>query len=360
VSTSFAPGLSRYAAAGGRVTRRPYAPGAGGHKQSLDLIAQKMCEGRLDPAVQQWARQALIAARLDGRDHPTVKELAQCLTEALRATVIYVPDATSAEVVASASATLCLGPGLCMNAGDCDDQVVALGSALLSIGLTVAVVKEDYPTLDAQSHVLLAVRDERGEWLYCDPSTRYPVSAQSMSPLDTVRSWVNPLEGVPVEIVSLGRHPFGAPPPAPTIPGNWTDVPNNVVHAGLRYAVAIVSNPNWTDEDVKAFFAPDWFVELIDQRTELESIRAWIMIGLARRDLQLANTPDVSVSAVLQEQVAPSTGPAPSPGPPPQLPPPPPVNGTSTGTILLFTLGTALAGGVAYGLYERSKKRRRA
>lgn len=356
---SFAPGLSRYAAAGGRVTRSPYAPGAGGHKQSLDMIATKMAEGRLDPVIMQWARQALRAAHMDGRDRPSVQEQAQVLLEAFRQVVIYVPDASSAEVVASARTTLCLGPGLCMNAGDCDDSVVALGAIMLSVGLIVAIVKEDYPSLDAQSHVLLAVRDERGQWLYCDPSTRYPVSAQSMSPLDTVRTWVNPLEGVPVEIVSLGRHPFGAPPPAPTIPGNWTDVPDDVVHAGLRYAVAIVSSPDWTIEDVKAFFTPDWFVELLDQRTELESIRAWIMIGLARHDMQLANTPNVSVSAVLQEQVAPSTGPSPTPTP--QLPPPPPpVNGTSTGTILLFTLGTALAGGVAYGLYERSKKRRRA
>lgn len=342
------------------MTRSPYAPGAGGHKQSLDMIATKMAEGRLDPAIQQWARRALIDAGMDGRDRPSIKDQAQVLLEAFRQVVIYVPDAASAEVVASARATLCLGPGLCMNAGDCDDQVVALGAILLSVGLTVAVVKEDYPSLDAQSHVLLAVRDERGEWMYCDPSTRYPVSAQSMSPLDTERLWVNPLEGVPVEIVSLGRHPFGAPPPAPTIPGNWIDVPDDVVHAGLRYAVAIVSSPDWTDEDVKAFFAPDWFVELVDQRTEFETIRAWIMIGLARHDLQLANTPNVTISAVLQEQIAPATGPSPAPNLPPQLPPPPPVNGTSTGTILLFTLGTALAGGVAWGFYERSKKRRRA
>jgi hypothetical protein len=364
--STFAPGLDRYRQSGGKATRAPYASGAAGHAQSLDLVCEKIREGRLDPAIRSWSIAALRAAGIDGRDHPSVQEQAQALLDALRATVIYVADPTSSELIAGAATTLCLRQGLCLNGSDCDDLVVALGSALLSIGLAVSVVKEDYSG-GLQSHVMLAVRDERGQWLYVDPSTKYPVSAQSMSPLDTRRVWLDPLEDAPVEIVGVGRHPFGAPSPAPSpalIGANWVDVADHSLHAGLRYAAAIVVNPDWADSDVRKALADVIYIEAADRRVDFPSLNAWVVVGLARRSTILSDTKDMAVSAVLLEQPPPVT-PGPVPAPPtnpdpatvPQLPSTP--AGVGIGTVLFGTLGVIAAGGVGFALYEHSKKRRR-
>lgn len=328
------------------------------------MISDKIAEGRLDPDLKAWAIQALRQAGIDGRDRPSVKDQAQALLDLMRRTVIYVPDATQAEVIPSPSATLCLRPGLCLGGEDCDGQVTALGAALLSIGLNVAVVKEDYPSLDAQSHVLLAVQDGN-QWLYVDPSTKYPVSAQSMSPLDTLRTWINPLEGVPVEIVGLGHHPFGAPPPAPSpalIGANWTDVPDRSVKAGLRFALAVSVNMDWSEDDVRKALDPPMFIEVLERRTDFPDVNAWIVVGLARQDAVFNDTSDMHVSAVLQEQPPPvAPGPVPSPPTDPsQVPQAPPPQGVGFGTVVMGALGVAALGGLGYAWYSKRHRRLRA
>lgn len=102
------------------VTRTEYKLGT--PKQSLEAIALKIREGRLDAAVMGWARGVLKDAGLDGRDRPSVRSQLQALLDEIRKTIIWSPDPANAEVVQSAAGTLCLRPGLCLNGGDCFPQ----------------------------------------------------------------------------------------------------------------------------------------------------------------------------------------------------------------------------------------------
>jgi hypothetical protein len=117
--SDFSPSLQNAAAAGIPTTRQPYLDGNAGVRQSLEAMALKMREGRVDPAVVGWAGGVLKDAGLDGRDGFPIRRQVSALLEALRSQVIYAPDAYGAEVVSSAAATLCLRPNLCLHRGDC-------------------------------------------------------------------------------------------------------------------------------------------------------------------------------------------------------------------------------------------------
>jgi hypothetical protein len=187
-------------------TRAPYAPGSAGIRMSLETMAQKMREGRLDPGVRGWALQALKDAGIDGRGRQSVRVQAAALLEAFRAVTVYAPDPYGAEYIPSAAATLCLKPNLCVNGDDCDGLSVALGSLMLSIGIPTMIVKQNFGA-DQQEHVLIAVHDGN-EWLYADPSTRMPLGS-AVSAVSEV--WVDPMDPVGTlpaaspEIITLGR-----------------------------------------------------------------------------------------------------------------------------------------------------------
>jgi hypothetical protein len=167
-SSSFTPGIRRAAAEGMKITVGPYAEGAAGAGQSVDVICQKIRDGQHDPDLQGWAADALREAGFDGRTRkPSVQQLCQALVAKYRAEVIYASDPARTEQVQSASATLCLRgkQGLCLRRGDCDDGTVAMGAAILSFAIPVKVVVQPFPE---QAHVLIAAQDERGEWLGVD------------------------------------------------------------------------------------------------------------------------------------------------------------------------------------------------
>lgn len=185
--------------------RQLYPDGNAGIRLSLDVMAQRIRDGRLDPSVRGWAIGVLKDAGIDGRGRTSARSQVNALLEALRAQTSYAGDPTSAEYVQSAPATLCLRPNLCLNGGDCDDLSVALCSAIMSIGIPAVIVKQSFGR-DAQEHVLVAAQCE-GEWVYADPSTRMPLGSAAMAS-DEV--WVDPLASigalpeVQAEIVSLG------------------------------------------------------------------------------------------------------------------------------------------------------------
>ena len=205
--SDFAPGIASMKAAGIPVTIAPYAAGSGGIRQSLDAMALKMREGRIDAAVIGHVGQVLQRAGLDGRSGRTTdaKRVAALLDD-LRATTVYAPDAYGAEVIQSAAGTMCLRPGLCLNRGDCDDLSVALGSMTLSLGIPTQIVKQSFGA-DAQEHVLIAVYVD-GDWKYADPSTNMAFGSALAAQNEV---WVDPMEAVgnvpeaSPQIVTLGR-----------------------------------------------------------------------------------------------------------------------------------------------------------
>lgn len=205
-------------ASGIRVNCAPYPPGNEGVNASINMMAQKMREGRLDLRVKRWGIEALQKAGIDGRGNESVHQRIQVLLDAFRAQTSYVSDPVGAEHIASASATLCLDPQLCVKAEDCDGLVTALGSVTLALGVPTRILKQSFGA-GQQQHVLLEVQDEQGSWLPVDPSTNYPVGqsayAEHEESFDPMEQNSQTIGTSGNEIVSLGRVGIALPSAGP-------------------------------------------------------------------------------------------------------------------------------------------------
>ena len=209
LSNTFNPGISAAQARGTTITANVYPDGEAGIRRSVDVIAQKIRQGALDPLVVGWGDARLREAGIDGRDLPNEYDKASALLEAFRERTVYRQDPPGTEWIQSATTTLCLGPGLCITGGDCDDMVVALGSVFLAQSIPTQVVKQSFGA-DAQQHVLLGF-ESNGTWYYADPSTRQPITTRSQAVEEV---WFDPMDhngatgvGGTAEIVTLGRVP---------------------------------------------------------------------------------------------------------------------------------------------------------
>jgi len=178
-----------------------------GKQHSIDSVAQLMRKARDDIELKRWAIDVLAASGCDGRSRTcSIREQATALTKAVRAQTIYVPDGAGVEWVQAAHVTLCLRD-VCLPGDDCDSLSVALGGAMLSIGLPAYVVVQTLPG-GGQGHVLVGVIDEHGGKFYADAAnTMDPVYDRSKAASEV---WIDPLAQVGVsgssgpELVMLG------------------------------------------------------------------------------------------------------------------------------------------------------------
>ena len=193
-------------ASGWTVSVRPYSGGDAGIRQSLQEVTRLMRLAKDDPRIKRWAVETLARQGIDGRNRPSIREQAQALLTAFRAQTIYVPDSAGAEHVQAAQITLCLGDQ-CIPGEDCESLCLALGGAMLSIGLPVYAVKVDYGS-GHQQHLVLGLIDDAGDRFYVDPSTNKPILNSMTGAVDL--EWVDPLDQagtlgtVGAEIVTLG------------------------------------------------------------------------------------------------------------------------------------------------------------
>jgi hypothetical protein len=206
--SAFSPSPNNARKQGIRVMRREYPVGVAGVKLSLEEIARRIREGRLDPAVRGWAGDALIKAGRPTSDYGRMT----AITNALREATVFVPDPVGAEYNVSAAGTLCLRPGLCVSATDCDDRLIALGSLLMSIGIPVVVVKQTFGEGDQEHVIAKANATDEGMWHRIDPSTDHPVgqshTATHEFELDPMKPNTIGLKGVPdAEYVGIGAPP---------------------------------------------------------------------------------------------------------------------------------------------------------
>lgn len=184
-----------------KIERRDHPSGAKGASLSLDEVAKRIREGRLDPRIRAWAGQVLVDA---GKPKDVIDQ-SQAILEALRKKTMYTPDPVGAEYMVAAKNTLCLDEqGLCMVAGDCDDLSVALGSALMSVGIPVKVVGQSFNSSPVPSHVMIAIETKFG-WKRIDPSSStFEVGSYYPAKKET---WIDPIDTKPVTI--LGEGPVG-------------------------------------------------------------------------------------------------------------------------------------------------------
>ena len=161
--------------AGVKVDARPHPSGGKGARLSLKEVAERIWKGRMSPRVRAWAMQQLAAC---GVSTGTRREKVQCILNAFRKKVPFVPDPYLGEFMATPEQTLCLDEnGLCFMGGDCDDQTIGMGSLIMSIGIPVKVVGSSHAQpLDVPTHVFLAFEDDQpDEWVKVDATTQHPV-----------------------------------------------------------------------------------------------------------------------------------------------------------------------------------------
>lgn len=208
--SDFAPSINNAARDGVRVVRTEYPVGVAGVKLSLEQIAQRIREGANDKDVQGVAFDALLKAGFNGRGPSagTAFQRASALLAFVRSTVLYAPDPPGVEHMKSAAAMLCLRPGLCIRGGDCDDNLILLGSLVMGVGIPVKVLKQTFGVGD-QEHVLLEAQDDNGLWFPLDPSSDMPAGrkarASSEFRLDPTNPSMIGLTGAPeAEFIGVG------------------------------------------------------------------------------------------------------------------------------------------------------------
>jgi hypothetical protein len=171
-----------------KVETRPHPAGKKGADISLNEVAKRIREGRNDPHVKGWAGKVLVAA---GKPKGNIEQ-SQALLDALRKQTMYVPDPVGTELNVAARHTLCLTDKLCMPAGDCDDVSVALGAAIMSVGIPVQVVGQSFNgKTDAPTHVLIAIDTTEG-WKHIDPSSSTMNVGETFPA--TKEWWIDPME----------------------------------------------------------------------------------------------------------------------------------------------------------------------
>lgn len=212
--SDFSPGVASASAGGVKINVQPYKD----TNQSLLEVCKKIVEGRNDPAVRGWAGDVLLAAG----DPKTNVAKAQALLDAFRAQTTYQPDPTNSEMLVSAAGTLCLRPGLCVRARDCDDGCIAVGAACASVAIPIAVVHAVFGA-GKQEHVLLAVEDERGNLYEVDPSSSFDVGVTTPG----TKTMMDPFDPK-LGFASASGDFVGVGAPAEIVDGDmWISTPDN-------------------------------------------------------------------------------------------------------------------------------------
>jgi len=151
--------------------------GMPGVRKSTEEVATKIKKGCTDRRVYVKARQLVADAHMRGeltapRGYPDPTELVEVFRVAVLKGVVFVQDPWDTEAMAGAPELFCLDGAECIPAGDCDDQLIALGSLVASVGIPVRL-RVRYYAGEKQAHVTLmfdsAVRGG-GPWLCVDPS----------------------------------------------------------------------------------------------------------------------------------------------------------------------------------------------
>lgn len=153
------------------VALRPHPVGMRGVRLSTELVKWGIEHGRNDPLLIAWARRTVHAANLSApRGYPDADQVVAAIFAEQKVEVAFVKDPVSGEAMARPRDLLCLDPnGLCLHAGDCDEQLIVMGSAIAALGIPVRLVVRRYPNLP-QAHIVLQYQANDQTWRCIDPS----------------------------------------------------------------------------------------------------------------------------------------------------------------------------------------------
>ncbi|MGH8749679.1 MAG: hypothetical protein ACREU5_11305 [Burkholderiales bacterium] len=143
-----------------------------GVRLSADEVASRIGRDMRDPAIIKWSRRTIAEANLAGpRGKPDPTAIVQALFAAMKPIVAFVKDPLGTELMVASRHLLCLDE-FCVRAGDCDDQLIVLGSCAMSVGIPVRLRVRRYPKQE-QAHITLLYDSSPklgGPWLCIDPS----------------------------------------------------------------------------------------------------------------------------------------------------------------------------------------------
>ena len=197
---------------------RDYPPGAQGLAEGLRTVGELVAQGMRARQILVWARRAMWEAGLPVNATPSA--IASAIYRKQREDMVFAQDPYGTELMMSAVKLLCLDPdGECVRGGDCDDNVIVLASALMSVGIPVRLVIRRYPKM-AFLHLMIEYdADPRkgGAWT-CMDATSPDGSCFAGYSAEVVASLeVGPMvvEQTPAQLLILGQPPMMGAPPAP-------------------------------------------------------------------------------------------------------------------------------------------------
>jgi hypothetical protein len=203
------------------VVLRPHPFGAAGIDDSIKMVREAIERGRNNRFVIAWARRRIHVAGLNGpRSQPSPDQIAAILFAAQKREVSFVRDPVNGEAMADAEHLLCLDPlGPCIPAGDCDEQLIIAGAALLAVGIPVRLVVRKYAGI-RQGHITLEYDSNPrlgGPWRCLDPSTDSGTCSQAPYTEQIVVDLVAPEDqtfvglGSPIDTGTIGQPPSQLP-----------------------------------------------------------------------------------------------------------------------------------------------------
>lgn len=159
---------------GVKTDARPHPAGGKGARLSLQEVADRAWKARMSPRLRAWTMQQLskCGVSTSGR-----RAKAECILNAFRKQVPFIPDPVMGEFMATPNQTLCLDEGgLCFMGGDCDDHAIGLAAAMMSIGIPAMIVgSSHHEPFNVPTHVFMAFEDDMGTWVQMDGTTDHPM-----------------------------------------------------------------------------------------------------------------------------------------------------------------------------------------
>jgi hypothetical protein len=188
-------------------------------RDSMRKMAAQIAHDFRRRRVVEDARQVIHEAQLpDPRGKPNRRAIMWALFHNQKARTTFHDDPQDTELYGSTEAILCLDPdGACLRGGDCDEQIIALGSRGMALGVPIRLRARRYAK-QRNLHVVLqfdAARRGDPQWESIDPSTEdgiaseAPFTEEIFQMIDTTPAFV--ALGAPPDEATLGAPHFDSP-----------------------------------------------------------------------------------------------------------------------------------------------------
>lgn len=200
------------------IVRREFRAGVEGLQDGLNAIGGLIAVNMRDRRIFTWARRAMWEADLPVNARPS--QIVAAIYRKQREDMVFAQDPYCTELYMSAVKLLCLDPaGDCIRGGDCDDNVIVLASALMSVGIPVRLLVRAYPKM-ALLHLMIqydADPMKGGDWSCFDATSPNGACFAGYTSEMIASLEVGPMvEQQPPQMLILGASPavimMGAPP----------------------------------------------------------------------------------------------------------------------------------------------------